>query len=296
MAATLVPPMLPTPAGPTGGQRSGPARPTRVLITNDDGVGAPGLGALAAAAVLLGFEVVIAAPSSDRSGSGAAIGPVSGSRLVDEVRVELPGLGPTNGFAVGAPPALAVLLVAQGAFGTPPKIVLSGINRGLNTGLAVLHSGTVGAAVTAANLGLRSLAVSMATGSPAHLDTAGVLAGCALVRLRRAPAGTALNLNVPNLAIDDVRGLRWAPLAGFGSVRAVEQGAGDGAQVELRTNPVDVEPGTDTALVAEGFATVTSVVGIRAAAAGPDLGKSPGCSPSHSQPDRGILPLSATEQ
>jgi len=142
--------------------------------------------------------------------------------------------------------------------------VLSGVNHGLNTGLAILHSGTVGAAVTAANLGLKGLAVSMATGSPTRLEAAGVIASCALVLLGRAPAGTALNLNVPNLPVEEVRGIRWAPLAGFGSVRAVSRSDGGEAQVELHSDPLQVEPGTDAALVGAGYATVTSVVGIRA--------------------------------
>lgn len=265
MAATLVPPMLPTPTGPTGGQRTEPAGSARVLVTNDDGVSAPGLGALAAAAMLLGHDVVIAAPSSDRSGSGAAIGPSRGPQLVRQVIIEPPELGRTPAFAVDAPPALAVLLAAQGDFGPPPDIVLSGVNHGLNTGLAILHSGTVGAAVTAANLGLRGLAVSMATGSPTRFETASVIASCALVLLRRAPAGTTLNLNVPNLTVDELQGIRWAPLADFGSVQAVSRTDGHATQVELHTDPADVEPGTDTALVAEGYATVTSVVGLRAA-------------------------------
>lgn len=264
MAATLVPPMLPTPAGPNGGQRTESAASARVLVTNDDGVSAPGLPALAAAAVLLGHDVVIAALSSDRSGSGAAIGPSRGPRLVRQVTIEPPELGPTPAFAVDAPPALAVLLAAQGHFGPPPDIVLSGINHGLNTGLAILHSGTVGAAVTAANLGLRGLAVSMAPGSPARFDTAGVIASCALVLLAGAPAGTAFNVNVPDLTVDELRGIRWAPLAGSGSVRAVYRTDGGATQIELRTDPTGAEPGTDTALVAEGYATVTSVVGIRA--------------------------------
>lgn len=121
------------------------------------------------------------------------------------------------------------------------------MNHGLNTGLAVLHSGTVGAAVTAANLDLRGLAVSMATGSPTRFDTAGVITGCALVLLQRAPSGTALNLNVPNLTVDELGGMRWVPLAGFGSVRAVSRTDGDDVEFELRTDPLAVEPGTDTA-------------------------------------------------
>ncbi len=265
MAATLVLPMLPTPAGPVGGQRTEPGHSARVLVTNADGVSAPGLRALATAAALLGHDVVIAAASSDRCGSGAAIGPSRGPQLVRQVPMALSKPGRTIAFAVDGPPALAVILAAQGAFGTPPDIVVSGVNAGLNTGVAILHSGTVGAAVTAANLGLRGLAVSMATGEPTCLDTAGIMASCALVLLGRAPAGTALNLNVPNVAVDELRGIRWAPLAAFGSVRAVTRTDGDHVVAELHSDPVDAEAGTDTALVAGGYATITSVVGLRAA-------------------------------
>src|ERR1700761_1674997 len=124
----------------------------RVLVTNDDGVSAPGLRPLAEAARGRGVEVVVAAPAQEASGMSAALTAVTDrGRVVFE---ETPA-----GFGVAASPAYIVVLASLGVFGPPPEIVLSGINRGANIGRAVLHSGTVGAALTAANHGARAMAV-----------------------------------------------------------------------------------------------------------------------------------------
>jgi 5'-nucleotidase len=135
--------------------------PMKVLVTNDDGVGSPGLHALAGALVDDGHDVVVVAPDVDFSGSGAAIGRVHADEQIDAERVELPGLAGVPAYAVDGPPGLCVLTARLGGFGAPPDIVVSGINPGCNTGRAVLHSGTVGAALTAANFGVRGLAVSI---------------------------------------------------------------------------------------------------------------------------------------
>ena len=112
---------------------------------------------------------------------------------------------------------------------------MSGINPGLNTGRATLHSGTVGAALTAANLGLSGLAVSQDYGDPMRWPTAAALGVEAIGWLDDAPDRTVLNLNVPNTAPDEVKGIRWATLAPFGSVRAAIADADDGRlQMEFR--------------------------------------------------------------
>src|SRR5207302_8957593 len=99
----------------------------RVLITNDDGVGAPGLAALAVAMVGLGHDVVVAAPLDDRSGSGAAIGPVHTGEGVRVSRMSIAGVDvPVHG--IDGPPALAVMAARLGGFGAPPDLVVSGIN------------------------------------------------------------------------------------------------------------------------------------------------------------------------
>ena len=238
----------------------------RLLVTNDDGITAPGLHALAAAMVGLGHDVVVAASMDDRTGSGAGIGPAPITEGIPVEPFEIPDLPGVPAFGVEAPPALIVLVARLGAFGAePPELVASGINPGANTGRALLHSGTVGAALTAANLGLSALAVSQDLGEEMRWETAAALAATAMDWLVAAPARTVLNLNVPNVALDDLAGVRPAVLAPFGTVRTAVTGVESGRlQVEFQPVREPLDPDTDTALLAAGYATVTSVVGVRA--------------------------------
>jgi 5'-nucleotidase len=235
----------------------------RVLVTNDDGVLAPGIAPLAAAVVAAGHDVVVAAPQQEMSGSSAAIGRMHVDETIDVEEVELPGVGAPC-FGVLGPPALAVMAARLGGFGEPPAVVVSGINPGPNTGRAVLHSGTVGAALTAANFGVSGLAVSIGVGDPYRWETAAELAVGALGWLVEQPPRTVLNLNVPNLLRDEVRGVRAATLAPFGTVRAaLVESQGGGLQMELAEHGVELPADSDTALVGSGWAAVTSLVGIR---------------------------------
>lgn len=180
--------------------------------------------------------------------------------------VELDGVPEAPAFAVDAPPALIVIIGRLGAFGDPPDVVVSGINPGPNTGRSTLHSGTVGAALTAANMGLSGLAVSVGAGAPMHYDTAAAVAAGALAWVAASPPKTVLNLNVPNLPLADVRGVRAARLAPFGTVRTTLGETIDGRlQVELRETNEELDADTDTALVVAGYVAVTPLVGIRAA-------------------------------
>ena len=154
----------------------------KVLVTNDDGVESAGLHALVRALVDDGRDVVVVAPDRDMSGSGAAIGQVHFDQHIDARPVELPGLPGVTAYAVDGPPGLCVLTARIGGFGDPPDIVVSGINPGCNTGRAVLHSGTVGAALTAANFGGRGLAVSIDVVSRMVHEQAGNGAGAGEVR------------------------------------------------------------------------------------------------------------------
>jgi 5'-nucleotidase len=150
-----------------------------------------------------------------------------------------------------------------GAFGDPPDAVVSGINAGPNTGHAILHSGTVGAALTAATFGVSALAVSMEVSDPMWWETACDLVEPALERLCAAPVGTVLNLNVPALPLDRPPELRWAHLDRFGSVRIAVAGTGEhGLQMEYRATGIDLDPQSDTALLERGFATITAIEGV----------------------------------
>jgi 5'-nucleotidase len=151
-----------------------------------------------------------------------------------------------------------------GAFGDVPDLVVTGINAGPNTGHACLHSGTVGAALTAASFGISALATSMpTTGDVMYWETACELLDEPLDMLSRLPAASVLNLNVPSLPPAQVRGLEWAKLDRFGRVRVALADRSDGwVQMEYRTTSDDLDPECDTALLEQGYATLTAIEGI----------------------------------
>jgi 5'-nucleotidase len=238
----------------------------RVLVTNDDGVASPGLVALARAAASLNRGVLVAAPSDDQSGASAAIGPRPPEGVTVD-RVTIPGLEGFASYAVHGPPAVAVVAARLGELGHHVDLVASGVNIGQNTGTSVLHSGTVGAALTGAHLGLSALAVSLAGARPHHFDTATEVAGAALEWLLGAPPATVLNVNVPDVPLDGLAGVREAPLASFGAVQTALREPSEGSfTTRLEVGWPDCEPGTDAALLAAGFVTVTRLVGVAAAA------------------------------
>jgi 5'-nucleotidase len=142
--------------------------------------------------------------------------------------------------------------------------VVSGINHGANVGRAILHSGTVGAALTAGVNGVRGLAVSLDVGlcpaQPPHWDTAAHLFLDVLEILIGAPAGTVLSLNVPDRPVEALRELCPAALAEFGTVQTRVDRAENG-QLHLAQTEVDAppEPGTDSALLAAGHPTLTAL-------------------------------------
>jgi 5'-nucleotidase len=238
---------------------------TVALITNDDGIDSPGLHALATAASEAGLNVVVAAPASEASGSSASI---TGADPAGRIRMErrtIAGLD-VPCFAVQAAPALIVLIAAHGAFGDPPDVVLSGINRGANVGHAILHSGTVGAALTGGSNGARAMAVSLDVGMrPVSLEWAAAAAVSKemLATVLECPRGTVLNLNVPNTD-GAARGRpRVATLAPFGIVQTTTTESGED---EVRLTVADLQgeqdPRTDVALLLAGHSTLTSVTAV----------------------------------
>ncbi len=237
----------------------------RVLVTNDDGVHAAGILALAQALAKDGHDVVVAAPLTDMSGSSAALGPGHADAVAIE-RLRWPDLDDVEVIGVDGPPAMAVLAGYLGAFGDPPELVASGINLGGNTGRSVLFSGTVGAALAAANFGIKGVAVSQPPGDPWHLETSSAFAAAAVGWAAAAPPATVLNVNVPNLPLEEIQGVRSGKLAPFGVVRTVFEGEAEGRlQLVLRETGEELDPDTDTVLVQRGFVAVNGLVGPRAA-------------------------------
>ena len=224
-----------------------------ILATNDDGVSSPGLVAVRDALAPLD-EVVVVAPATDRSGRGA----VPGEGRIRVERVEL--ADGSAALAVDGGPADCVRIGASGALGAPPRLVVSGINLGVNVGAALSVSGTFAAALQAAMLGVPAMAVSQERPrrGGGHWDFRA--AKDATVRLAEAllelyPAGLALNVNVPGLPPEEVRGMCLTTVA-----RPLAGGpAPDGAGPGHLTISDYADAATDVAALARGEVSVSPV-------------------------------------
>ena len=246
----------------------------RILVTNDDGFDAPGLAVLASAFAEAGHEVVVVAPLHEASGSGAGIGPLRlmGGRIHVEA-VAPPGLEGIRVLAADALPAMIVITACLGAFGPPPDLVASGINPGRNVGRAVLHSGTVGAALTAVHFGRKGLATSIRAvsaptpeerrdGARTHFESAAALAVVLASHMEQAPARTVLNLNVPNLALSEILGVRRAGLATSGLIIAAQPvDGGPKVRFDLGASQPDGDESDET-LSQLGWAVVTPLTSV----------------------------------
>ena len=242
-----------------GNLGSVPSVSVRLLLTNDDGVRSPGLHALVERAAASGHEVVVAAPLEDYSGWGAALGPVHRTGTIAYEICPFDDIAPCPAYGVDGPPALAVMGACLGAFGPPPDAVLSGVNPGANTGQAVIHSGTVGAVLTALHFGIPGVAVSLAVDDRCrrYWDVAASAAVAAVRWLAACDPAIALNVNVPNGPAHALRGVCAAGLSTAGMVQAVATDTGTGRiAVELPPHRPP-EPGSDWAVLQEGFVSVT---------------------------------------
>jgi len=239
----------------------------RILVTNDDGIESAGIHVLAQHLTAFG-DVTVFAPSGEYSGAGAAIGHLSsGIPDVFQVeRVEMPDVPAI--YHLDGPPALAALLACSGLFGQIPDVVVSGINPGWNVGHAVHFSGTIGACVTAGVFGIPAVAVSQHTaGGEMHWQTAAQAAADQMPRAM--DEGVLLNVNVPNLAPDDVNGVQETGLADrlpysmhSPSLTAIEPGR---FKADFDTlGPWHGPPGTDTDAVEAGYVSVTPLIPTRA--------------------------------
>lgn len=144
-----------------------PAEKPHILLTNDDGIESPGLWAAAEALALLGFVHVVA-PRDQSTGAGRSLPSQSDGRIRVQ-SVEVHGKS-WEVYAVGGTPAQAVLHAALEILPAPPQLVVSGINYGENLGTGVTISGTVGAALEGAALGVAALAISLETPKANHLS------------------------------------------------------------------------------------------------------------------------------
>lgn len=178
----------------------------KILLTNDDGINAPGLAALAAE-ISKFADIIVVAPATEMSAVGHAI------TLSDPLRVsEYHKNGTFFGYAVSGTPADCVKIAYWALLKDQPKpdILISGINLGSNTGINTIYSGTVSAATEGAIIGIPSFAVSLATYTNPYFDIAAEFAGkiARLLPEMNLPEGVFLNVNVPPVPREEIKGVQ----------------------------------------------------------------------------------------
>src|SRR5207248_8023357 len=181
----------------------------RILLTNDDGIYAPGLRALRKELQRLG-DVTVVAPASEQSAAGHSI-TLLVPLMVQEVRDED---GQFLGWAAEGKPADCVKLALQELLPEPPDLIVSGLNAGSNAGINVLYSGTVAAAVEGAFYRCTSIACSLeyTRARPLDFPRAAELSRRVIEQIlaHRPPAGSLFNVNIPSLEKGPVQGIRVA--------------------------------------------------------------------------------------
>ncbi len=184
-----------------------------ILLTNDDGIYAPGLAAMEHEFRRLG-EVVVVAPATEQSGVGHAITYLT-PLTVKEVFHNDNGSGDRRwGWAVQGSPADCVKIGINQFCSRPPDLVLSGINSGLNAGINVLYSGTVAAAIEGAFFGITSIAVSLEFDEHARFDKAARLAREVIEQIlqEKSPEPQLYNLNIPTAALSGTPEIDVVPM------------------------------------------------------------------------------------
>ncbi len=213
----------------------------RILVSNDDGINAPGIQLLADAMTQFG-EVYVVAPDRNRSGASNAL---TLSRPLHVVERE------KNRFAVDGTPTDCVHLGITGIVPNQPDLVVSGINAGANLGDDVFYSGTVAAAMEGRFMGLPSLAISLAGEKLQHYDAAGEIVVKLVEQLIHdpLPRSTILNVNIPDLPLSQIKSFEITRLGTRHCAEpAIEEVDPRGSKVYWIGLPGQVEdagPGTD---------------------------------------------------
>lgn len=225
----------------------------KILVSNDDGVLAPGIHALVKELSAIG-ECDVVAPDRNRSGASNSL------TLTRPIRVKQLD----NGFhSVEGTPTDCVHLAVTGFINPVSDIVVSGINDGANLGDDILYSGTVAAAMEGRNLGLPAIAVSMVGDNIQHYETAAKIAAELVLKLVATPlpAKTILNVNVPDLPYEQIKGIQVTRLGARHNAEPMIK------EIDPRGNPIywvgppgleaDAGPGTDFFAVNQGYVSMT---------------------------------------
>ncbi len=223
------------------------------LLANDDGINAPGLKALVRAVESLADYVVVA-PEGNRSGYSNAL------TLDKPLRVERVD---DKRMAVNGTPTDCVHLAINGLLGQDPERVVSGINAGANLGDDALYSGTLAAAVEGRFLANVAVAFSITSYLPAHWDTASTVAARLLAQLDQLalPPRTVLNVNIPDVPLERLRGVRLTRLGHRNRASDVQPTTDPRGRrafwIGVAGDPADSGEGTDFHAVSHDYVSVT---------------------------------------
>lgn len=225
----------------------------RILLSNDDGYRAPGLICLARVLSQCA-DITVVAPERNRSGASNSL------TLDAPIRAHTA----ENGFIyVEGTPTDCVHLAITGLLEREPDMVVSGINAGANMGDDVLYSGTVAAAMEGRSLGAPAMAVSLVGHEPSHYETAARAALLLIERLNRdpLPADTILNVNVPDIPWEAVKGFQATRLGQRHKAEPVIRASDPRGRPIYWIGPAgpeqDAGPGTDFHAVRDGYVSIT---------------------------------------
>ncbi|HJV73773.1 MAG TPA: 5'/3'-nucleotidase SurE [Noviherbaspirillum sp.] len=224
----------------------------KILVSNDDGYLAPGIIALAEALKPLA-EIIVVAPDSNRSASSNSL---TLDRPLSVYRAD-------NGFFfVNGTPSDCVHVALTGGIAFRPDLIVSGINQGQNMGDDTLYSGTVAAATEGFLFGIPAIAFSQVEKGWAHVDAAARIARDFVERrLDALPKPYLLNVNIPNLPYDEIKGIKATRLGKRHESEAVIKAQDPHGREIFWIGPAgkakDAAEGTDFHAVADGFVSVT---------------------------------------
>ncbi len=226
-----------------------------ILLTNDDGIFAPGLAAIYKRLTTLG-KVTVVAPASCQSGASHSI-TYQEPLLFSKTQTDL-----FSGFSVQGSPADCVKLAAMELCDEKIDLVVAGINHGANAGINVYYSGTVAAAIEAAFLNIPSVAMSLATCEKIDFEAAADYCLDTLKKLLPIQTGEIININIPRLSLGKPKGIKIVPQSIGGYHEKYEKHTNNLGQTVFQLKGGDHKHEsqcTDIIALVDGYITITAL-------------------------------------
>jgi 5'-nucleotidase len=228
----------------------------KILLTNDDGIFAPGLAAIYRELIKIG-EVTVVAPAESRSGASHSV-TFSQPLICNKVEIN----GQFTGYSIQGSPADCVKLAAMQLHERPIDLVVSGINNGANAGINVYYSGTVAAAMEGAFLKIPAVAMSLSYEEYMDFESAANYCIQILEKLMPLKKGNVVNINIPLLSRGKPKGLRVVPQSSKGFDESYIQRKNEHGQTEFQLTGkahLNDEIPADTRSLEDGFITITAL-------------------------------------